>query len=625
MKTETVDHAAIRNLPQGALLRVLVVGDVKNLPKDHILRALRQVARGTDATIALKSASNAPEKDGESRSQVQGSTDPEQIRKSAKEQEPALRRMAEQVTKDVPGATVEGSRVKEAESQDNKEQRGKPAATNIDNLGARVSAETPEGLEQVKRNIQENLPFNDHEKITNNGVNADQFALKTGKPGDANQVSELQVVPKPVADAMKETAPLYDEQKQAEVQGDQAEVERLGDQITKQHETAHEEFNKLQGPDARREGGRGESPERTGAAATAPSEKADAGRWEQGTAVLVKNPRTGLLQAGTVAHFNHGENGSARRARVSLTGGGKLDGVREDDLTRVAPIEEQPSNTGSDLESKLMQRTREEAPKLVADYLRAYTADGIPTVAVDAAKNLYPEYRKDRTATNDDVWSSAKALAGAVRDTLLARPPESGKDVVQITTGSPASGKTSSFGPKPQSQVGMRLEVILEDPETSEQTMRKIVDSGRRAVINLFYVDDPTKTVDRMISRANATGRPVNLDYMAKSYVQVPQTVAALKQQFGDKVEVNTFDNSGKPAELKSQSGSVQPALDAVKGWTEDSAKEAMYGRLKDLRREGKVTPELYRVVTEPQPAAAKPNSAGDSQPAARVGQEASV
>lgn len=174
----------------------------------------------------------------EQRPVVQGSTNPEEIHQSAEEQKPVLKDMAQQAAAGVPGAKVEGVRVKAPEAVDNKEERGKPPETITDHLGARVSAPTPEAVAQVKQNVESQLPVQSADKITNNGINADQYAVQTGKPGEANQQSELQVVTTDQAKAMKDTDGLYDKQKEAMARGDQAEADRIGDQIKAHFEQA---------------------------------------------------------------------------------------------------------------------------------------------------------------------------------------------------------------------------------------------------------------------------------------------------------------------------------------------------------------------------------------------------
>jgi 2'-5' RNA ligase len=169
---------------------------------------------------------------------IQASANPDELRASAAEQKPVLKDLAEKAVEGVPGAEVEGMRVKDAESVENKADRGKPPETISDHLGARVSAPTPEGVEQVKQNVESQLPVTDADKITNNGLNADQYTVQTGKPGEPNQQSELQVVTKPQAEAMKATDGLYEKQKEAEAKGDTEKAASLGERIKKHFEKA---------------------------------------------------------------------------------------------------------------------------------------------------------------------------------------------------------------------------------------------------------------------------------------------------------------------------------------------------------------------------------------------------
>jgi hypothetical protein len=174
---------------------------------------------------------------------VQASTEPAEIRQSAQEQKPVLADMAQTAVESVPGAQVEGIRVKSPESVANKANRGKPVETNIDNLGGRVSAPTPADVPAVQQSIESQLPVVSKDKITNNGLNADQYGIQTGKPGEPNQVSELQVVTKPVAEAMKATDDLYAEQKKALAAGDTAKADELGAQIAARMRDAQQPEN----------------------------------------------------------------------------------------------------------------------------------------------------------------------------------------------------------------------------------------------------------------------------------------------------------------------------------------------------------------------------------------------
>ena len=168
---------------------------------------------------------------------IQSSANPEEIRASAERQQPVMEKATQVATQGVPGAEVEGMRVKEADSIANKEERGKPVETTADVLGARVSAPADQ-IAKVEQNIETKLPVVHKDTIDNNGVDATQYQIRTGTPGEANQVSEIQVITPEQAQAMKATEDLYEQQKQALVRGDREQAAILGAKIEREFELA---------------------------------------------------------------------------------------------------------------------------------------------------------------------------------------------------------------------------------------------------------------------------------------------------------------------------------------------------------------------------------------------------
>jgi GGDEF domain-containing protein len=168
---------------------------------------------------------------------VQATDNPEALQQSAEHQQPVMEKATQIATKGVEGAEVEGMRVKDADSIANKEERGKPVETTADVLGARVSAPA-ENLPAVEKNIESQLPVVSKDKIDNNGIDATQYQVRTGTPGEANQVSELQVTTPEMANAMKQTDDLYAKQKEAIARGDRQEAAILGNKIQEIVESA---------------------------------------------------------------------------------------------------------------------------------------------------------------------------------------------------------------------------------------------------------------------------------------------------------------------------------------------------------------------------------------------------
>lgn len=161
---------------------------------------------------------------------IQGTDNPDALRASAERQQPVMEKATEIATQGVPGAEVEGMRVKEPDSIANKEERGKPVETTADVLGARVSAPADQ-VPAVEKNIEQKLPVVAKDTIDSNGLDVTQYQVRTGTPGEPNQVSEIQVSTPEKFMAMNETEDLYEKQKQALARGDREQAAILGNRI----------------------------------------------------------------------------------------------------------------------------------------------------------------------------------------------------------------------------------------------------------------------------------------------------------------------------------------------------------------------------------------------------------
>jgi len=265
------------------------------------------------ATIPPSVAPNAPAApEAAQRPAVQASGEPAELRKSAQDQKPILEQAAQQVAAAVPGAEVVGPRVKSTDSIENKDDRGKPPETNVDNLGVRVVAPNPDAVPAVQQAIESQLPVVSKDKIDNNGLNLPQYGIQTGKPGEPNQVSELQVVPGPaVAKAMKDTDPLYAQQKEAQADLDaaksgtwqhkaaQKEVDDLGAQIKAAMDKAKAQDAKQ--PENQGRAALSESKDQTQLGNPAPAKP-----LTKGTPVTLKDGTAGTIKGGNPNEPNGG-------------------------------------------------------------------------------------------------------------------------------------------------------------------------------------------------------------------------------------------------------------------------------------------------------------------------------
>ena len=323
-----------------------------------------------------------------------------------------------------------------------------------------------------------------------------------------------------------------------------------------------------------------------------PSERAPAKAWQKGDRFLVRDPATGGWKAGEVTYWNEGVNGAKPGGR-SRIGNAKLDEVPHDALPikpvggKIEPISGHPD------EKETIARVEADEPAYLARYIEnpANNKGGVLTIATDAAKEMFPEFKADPTGNDRNVAAAAGRINKGVLKTALSEPVDPKRPEVQIATASPGSGKTATNSAEANAKIGLKVEHIMDDARGSRKLLQNIIDSGRKPVVNWIYVDDIGATVDRMFRRAighdekPGIGRTVQLNYMIDAYHQLPRVLREMKDEFGDKVVWIATDNSGPKG----------TARDADFDRTVDKAAEESYNQIRDtvhekvneLRREG--------------------------------------
>lgn len=371
----------------------------------------------------------------QSRPVVQASTDAVAIRESAGAQEKPTVASVEKAVADVDGVEVNGSRVKDEDSQQNKADRDKPVETQKDHLGVRVAADTPEAQRAAVGAIAQTMPVVGTEPLENNGLKGTQVMVRTGRPGEANQVSEIQVVPKSQVEAMKETDKLYDQQKEALAAGNTAKAEALGKQITEIHEAALSNTTPTssdvgkpedavksdkdgtligESADTNSEGGRGESPELAGGGADnalPPTKNASKGVAAPSEGAISK--QVAPVKTGDAVKLPDGRRGVVKGislggdVEVKLDGGGRAKARRGD----VQPISDDAVKSGENGSPKgiVSGTPGHETPKhgaIAIDLdktLATYEGYKGPTVI---GKPISPQVDavKKMLADGEDVW-----------------------------------------------------------------------------------------------------------------------------------------------------------------------------------------------------------------------------
>jgi 2'-5' RNA ligase len=313
----------------------------------------------------------------------------------------------------------------------------------------------------------------------------------------------------------------------------------------------------------------------------------------QSTPVLVRDADNNWVHA-TLDYFNGGVNGAARRGRVTLASGLKMDDVPESALKAAPALEKPkiPSVSGTPQEKQVIAYTESHLPELMDEYRVRNTSQGVLTIATDAAKELYPSFQRDPVRGERDVHSSAKAVADAALKAELATPILPDRRNVEIVTASPGSGKTWNQSGALPDGIGLRIEDIVAKLDDAAALIDKLLAAGREPRINWIHVDDPAKTVRRMALRAvghdgqKGIGRTVPLSYMADAYSSVPRVLLEMMDKYGDRIGVSGTENSGARDAAYPIKNVRQTLQDALQ-WNHEKTLERMRTELETLKQEG--------------------------------------
>jgi hypothetical protein len=272
----------------------------------------------------------------------------------------------------------------------------------------------------------------------------------------------------------------------------------------------------------------------------------------------------------------------------------------------LAPVKPATPSTGTPGEAAYLKTASENGPALVKQYIADNSKGGVLNIAADAARELFPGYVADRTGQNADVEGAANMIADAAFRTALSVPPEPGKEAVRISVASPGSGKTTGLGTPGADQVGLNVETIGANYASLRSRVQAILDSGRQPQIQWTFVDDPAKTVERMIYRAAGhdgvpgIGRPVPVSYMIQAYDTLPDNLERLERDFGDKVNIGVVDNSGPKGSAEwypETENKLDHFISAARQW-QGRTKEVMDAELEKLRAARKIPNNIYRAAT---------------------------
>ena len=183
-------------------------------------------------------------------------------------------------------------------------------------------------------------------------------------------------------------------------------------------------------------------------------------------------------------------------------------------------------------------------------FLAAYRAHpdsfGGRYICADLFKETFPQYaasKEARNRFNNPVHNSAAVLAAEQFRRVIADRSHPERDTVIFLTGSPGAGKTATIlnAGELASNAKAVFEGQLVNPETTNAKIQHAIDAGLKPLIMVAH-PRPESALENTFTRFNEQGRGASVHTMATIQGGLPDGLAAVKERFGDAVELQIFD-----------------------------------------------------------------------------------
>ena len=251
---------------------------------------------------------------------------------------------------------------------------------------------------------------------------------------------------------------------------------------------------------------------------------------------------------------------------------------------------------GADLEAAIRQ------------YRQLPETKGGKILNTDFARELNPEYRKDRTLSGS-VQITANEIneimyQQALRDTMGQ------EDQWVFTGGGAASGKTAGLPDEMVDEYDLVADGTLANFEKSSAQIDQALDSGK--AVTVIYVDrSPEKAFPLLLSRANkmekelGSGRTVPLNVFLGAHRDARQSIKKISDKYknDDRVAIQIVNNQGGEGEQ------FITTVDKISKMDYDTSLVEITNALEDAYGQNKISESIYRSIkgdTQPQSTSAQ-------------------
>jgi len=201
----------------------------------------------------------------------------------------------------------------------------------------------------------------------------------------------------------------------------------------------------------------------------------------------------------------------------------------------------------------------ERLPELKQQYLARATKDGVVTIDVDEARELFPDYaasKSSRSHFSAAVHEASSTIAKSVYADVLKQEPAEGKmPLVIFTAGGGGSGKSSARAAQGEmfSKAQVIYDGVMSDFDSSKARIEAALAAGKQVSIQFVSRDPMRAWVEGVLPRANETGRVVSLYAHAAAHRGAAQTIQRLAVHYKNNpnVDIQVIENHGGPKDIK--------------------------------------------------------------------------
>jgi len=204
------------------------------------------------------------------------------------------------------------------------------------------------------------------------------------------------------------------------------------------------------------------------------------------------------------------------------------------------------------IEARFNQQIAADPEGMKAEYRRRFGT----MLSTDDAKELSPDYLRDRAAASIPVHEGASWLVKQIyREELAKQAPPGADNTVLFTAGGPGSGKTTAIAGLPaKSSAQMVYDGTLASAASATKRIDQALAAGKQAHVVYVY-RDPEGAFEGVLGRAVSqeqkfgSGRTYPIDRFVEQHVDVRNSMQQLAEKYkgNPNFHMTVIDNSSGP------------------------------------------------------------------------------